>query len=94
MEKKPEDDPEQCQQEGCDDNEETSLLSSDKFTTEKSISEKSTSDKTTSAESQSEKMIDTGDDENDRDIWRNRTLFQDLTQSWLNSFVAFSATTD
>ena len=30
----------------------------------------------------------------DRNGWRHRSLFQDLTQTWLNNFVDFSHTVD
>jgi hypothetical protein len=30
--------------------------------------------------------------QNNRDIWRKRTFFQDITQTWLNDFVSFAST--
>ena len=29
--------------------------------------------------------------QNDREIWRKRTIWQDLTQTWLNKFVTFAS---
>ena len=29
-------------------------------------------------------------EENDLTLWRNRTFFQDITQTWINKFVSFS----
>jgi hypothetical protein len=31
---------------------------------------------------------------NDRNIWRERSFIQDITQTWLNKFVTFAATAD
>ena len=30
----------------------------------------------------------------DRNGWRNRSMFQDMTQTWLNNFVEFAHTVD